>query len=210
MSETSSYSSSEIKSGLFVLVAIICLLVMTFVIGGWFKGGAHTWQVRFGYLNGLGDNAPVYYAGREVGKVSKIELFPGAPRPVLVTVKVSPDAYIRKDSVAFIDTLGMMGEKFIELSIGTQDAPPLKPGEIIEGQDPIPMHLLIEKMNLLADRMAEMSTSLNPLLENTNQLVKGNQEEIAKTIANLHEVTANLRDMTSDLKCHPWRLIRKG
>jgi phospholipid/cholesterol/gamma-HCH transport system substrate-binding protein len=210
MDSSNAYSSSEIKSGFFVLVALILLLVLTFVVGGYFKKGANEWKIRFGYLSGLSDDAPVYYAGREVGKVDSIQILRGESRPVLVTVKVSSDAYVRKDSVAYIDTLGMMGEKFIEISIGSKDAPAQEVGQVIEGVDPIAMHVLIRKMNLLADEVAQMTESLNPLLKTTNDLVEGNKEEIAKSIGNLHEVTANLRDMTAELKLHPWRLIRKG
>jgi len=210
MDASNAYSSSEIKSGFFVMVTFVLLLMLTFVVGGYFKKGANEWKVRFGYLSGLSDSAPVYYAGREVGKVDSIQITPGAVRPVLVTIKVSKDAYVRKDSVAYIDTLGMMGEKFIEISVGSKDSPALETGKVIEGVDPIPMHVLIRKMNLLADEVATMTESLNPLLKTTNALVGGNKEEISKSIGNLHEVTANLRDMTADLKLHPWRLVRKG
>ncbi len=210
MDSSNAYSSSEIKSGFFVLVAIVMLLVLTFVVGGYFKKGANEWKVQFGYLSGLSDSAPVYYAGREVGKVDSIQILRGEARPVLVTVKISSDAFVRKDSVAYIDTLGMMGEKFIEISVGSKDAPAMEVGQVIPGVDPIAMHVLIRKMNLLADRVSTMTEDLNPLLKTTNELIGGNKEEIAKSIGNLHEVTANLRDMTTDLKLHPWRLIRKG
>jgi phospholipid/cholesterol/gamma-HCH transport system substrate-binding protein len=210
MDSSNAYSSSEVKSGFFVLVTLVLLLVLTFVVGGYFKKGANEWKVQFGYLSGLSDSAPVYYAGREVGKVDSIQILRGEPRPVLVTIKVSKDAYVRKDSVAYIDTLGMMGEKFIEISVGSKDAPPMEVGKVIEGVDPIPMHVLIRKMNLLADEVATMTESLNPLLKTVNSVVGGNKEEISKTLGNLHEVSANLRDMTADLKLHPWRLVRKG
>lgn len=210
MSSSSAYSSSEIKSGFFVLISIVLLLVLTFVVGGYFKKGADEWKVQFGYLSGLSDSAPVYYAGREVGKVDKIQILPGDPRPVLVTVKVSKEAYVRNDSVAYIDTLGMMGEKFIEISVGSAEAPAMPVGTVIKGVDPIAMHVMIRKMNLLADEVATMTESLNPLLKTVNDVVGGNKEEISKSIVNLHEVSANLRDMTADLKLHPWRLIRKG
>lgn len=210
MESSSAYSSSEVKSGLFVLLSIVLLLVLTFVVGGFLKGGANVWKVRFGYLNGLEDNAPVYYAGHEVGKVDKISIVAGDPRPVVVTVKVSEAAVLRQDSVAYIDTLGMMGEKFIELSTGSKEAPAKMPGTEVEGKDPIPMHVLIRKMNLLADEVSKMTENLNPLLETTNRLVGGNEEAISSSICNLHEITVNLRDMTYDLKLHPWRLVRKG
>ena len=210
MDSSNVYSSSEVKSGFFVLITIIMLLVLTFVVGGYFKKGANEWKIQFGYLSGLSDSAPVYYAGREVGKVDSIRILRGEPRPVLVTVKISQDAYVRKDSVAYIDTLGMMGEKFIEISVGSKDAPPMETGKVIEGVDPIAMHVLIRKMNVLADEVSQMTESLNPLIKTMNDVVGGNKEELSKSIGNLHEVSANLRDMTADLKLHPWRLVRKG
>lgn len=210
MDSSSSYSSAEIKTGFFVFITIVILLILTFIVGGWLKGGAAEWKIRFGYINGLADSAPVYYAGREVGKVGSIEIIKGDPRPVLVTVKISPDAVVRQDSVAYIDTLGMMGEKFIEISLGSLNSPVKSQGAIIEGVDPIPMHLLIRKMNLLADEVNVMVKNLDPILEMTNNLLKGHEEEISKSISNLHQVTANLRDMTENLKRHPWRLLRKG
>ena len=112
--------------------------------------------------------------------------------------------------MAYIDTLGMMGEKFVEISVGSKDASALEAGKVIVGVAPIAMHVMIRKMNNLADEVAQMTESLNPLLKTTNEIVGGNKEEIAKSIANLHEVTANLRDMTADLKLHPWRMVRKG
>lgn len=210
MDSSNVYSSSEVKSGFFVLITITMLLVLTFVIGGYFKKGANEWKIQFGYLNGLDSSAPVYYAGREVGKVDSIQILPGEPRPILVTVKVSKNAYVRKDSVAYIDTLGMMGEKFVEISVGSPEAPAMETGTVIQGIDPIAMHVIIRKMNLLADEVSTMTENLNPLLKTVNDVVGGNKEEISKSIANLHEVSANLRDMTADLKLHPWRLIRKG
>ena len=104
----------------------------------------------------------------------------------------------------------MMGEKFIEISVGSKDAPPMEVGKVIQGVDPIAMHVLIRKMNLLADEVSKMTEDLNPLLKTINDVVGGNKEEISKSIGNLHEVSANLRDLTAELKLHPWRLIRKG
>ncbi len=89
-------------------------------------------------------------------------------------------------------------------------APFLPEGSVIQGTDPIPMYLLVRKMNTLADRMDEMTETLNPLLGNINTLVAGHKEELGKTLTNFHEISANLRDMTAELKTHPWKLVRKG
>jgi phospholipid/cholesterol/gamma-HCH transport system substrate-binding protein len=205
-----SYSSAEVKSGFLITLSLILLFALTFVVGRFTGGKTQTWQIQFGYVNGLEDNAPVYFAGHEVGKVDRIEVMSDAEKSILVTVRVSEKVHLREDSQSFIDTLGLMGEKFVELTPGSHGIAKLQPGSVIEGTDPIPMYLLIQKMNLLATRMDEMTSSLNPMMQRFDKILAGQEEDIAKMVANFHETSANLRDMTHDLKFRPWRLIRKG
>lgn len=229
------YSSAEVKSGFFILFSIAALLVMTFVVGGLQGGEKTSWKFRFGYVGGLEKGAPVYFAGREVGKVTDLAVENGEERPIIITVAIPSDLIVREDSQAYIDTLGMMGEKLLEISPGTKAKQPIKPGTILEGVDAIPMHEMIAKLNSLSDEMIEMSESLNPMVNTLNDLLQknneaiqgilthmngslkgldtlltGNQEQISKIIANLEQTSANARDLTDDLKSRPWRLLRKG
>lgn len=206
----SDYSSSEIKSGALITFSLVLLFGLTFVVGRFMTGSTQSYKIRFGYISGLEEDAPVYYAGHEVGKVDRIEVLSGEARPILLTISMQSHIMPRQDSDAFVDTLGMMGEKFVEITAGSPELPAVLPASVIEGTDPIPMYLLIQKMNLLADRMDEMTTSLNPMVERIDDLLAGNKEEISKMIANFHETSANIRDMTHDLKYRPWRLVRKG
>ena len=204
------YSSAEVKSGILITLSLVLFLVLTFVVGGTMAPDSREWKVRFGYIAGLEKNAPIYYAGKEVGKVTSIDILPGDLRPVVLTAKVDSSIILRKDSQGFVDTLGLMGEKFLEITPGTAEAPQLTEGESIEGVDPVPMHVMVRKMNMLADLMEELTRELNPMMKQVGGLLSGHEEEIAKTIANLHETSANIRDMTHDLKFRPWRLVRKG
>ncbi len=230
-----SYSSSEVKSGFFILFSIAALLVMTFVVGGLTGGEKSTWKIRFGYVGGLEKGAPVYYAGREVGKVVDLAVENGEERPIVITVEGPRNLAVRADSKAFVDTLGMMGEKLVEISPGKKTQPILAPGSTIEGEDPIPMHEMISNLHSLTGEMMTMSDSLNPMIKSLNEMMQknaeliqstlehvhgttkgldhilnGNQEQIGKIIANLQETSSNVRDLTNDLKTHPWRLVRKG
>ncbi|MDD5217683.1 MAG: MlaD family protein [Candidatus Omnitrophica bacterium] len=204
------YSGTEVKSGILITAAIVLLLVLTFIVGDFMTGTTKPYEVRFGYINGLQVDAPVYFSGHEVGKVDKIEIREGEELPVYLKISVRDTIQLREDTEAFIDTLGLMGEKFLELSHGSVDTPVLKPGALITGTDPIPMYLLIQKMNLLADRMDEMTVALNPLVERVDTMFAGHEEDIAKIITNFSMISSNLRDMTQDLKHRPWRLVRKG
>lgn len=204
------YSSAEVKSGFFITASLAVLLTLTFTVGKFTSGKTKVQEIQFAYVSGLADNAPVYFGGREIGKVDKVAVHSDQDRPVLVTLRIPVGIRLHEGTQAFVDTLGLMGEKFVELSPGPVNSPFLAEGAVIQGTDPVPMYLLVRKMNTLADRMDTMTESLNPMMGRLNTLLAGHQEEISKTIANFHEISANLRDMTAELKTHPWKLVRKG
>ena len=204
------YTSSEVKSGFLILLSLGLLLALCFAVGGAVSGDTREFKVRFGYISGLEKNAPVYYAGHEVGKVVDIQVQGSEPRPVMITARLSMSAVVRSDSQGFVDTLGLMGEKFLEITPGTPGQPELQTGQTVEGVDPIPVHVMVRKMDHLADLMDEMVSELNPVMAQVNLMVKGHEEELSKTISNIHETSANVRDLTQELKHHPWRLVRKG
>lgn len=204
-----SYSAAEVKSGLFVSITLILLLTLTFLVGNFMGGSTQTWQIRFTYVGGIKQDAPVYFSGVEVGKIDKIEVQGDKTRPMLMTVRISSNVVLREDSQVFVDSLGLMGEKCLELTPGTAGSSPLKAGTEIQGTDPIAMYEMVQKMYLLVDRTDELLISLNPMVKTLNNVISDKDEAIAKTIANLEESSANIRDMTNDLKYHPWKLLRK-
>ena len=103
------YTSAEVKSGILVVLSVFLLLGLTFIVGRYMTGETHVFTLRFGYIAGLEEKAPVYFAGHEVGKVSQIRIEPEDARPVLVTVQLPKEITPRADSKAYIDTLGLMG-----------------------------------------------------------------------------------------------------
>ncbi len=228
------YTGAEVKSGVFVTLSLGLLLGLTVIVGRFSAHETRTWEIEFGYISGLEKNAPVRYAGHEVGKVRSIEVRGQAERPIVVTVDLDASLSLKQGTEAFIDTLGMMGEKYVEIKPGDPAKPVLGAGQVLYGTDPIPMYLLVEKMNLMADRMDELTQSLNPLMEEMNgvmssnkeeisgiltninqtseamnKLLNGNKEEIARILSNFDQSSANIRDMTHDLKFRPWRILRK-
>lgn len=203
------YSGAEVKSGILIFITIVLLFGITFLVGKFTAGSTTVWKIRFGYIGGLEEKSPVHYAGRQVGKVQSIQILPGEARPVLVSIRISSEVKIRTDSKAYIDTLGLLGEKFVEITTGDVKSPDLAANGLIEGVDPVPIYQMMQKMDVLADQMEELMKIMNPMLLQMNGYLSGEGENIAKIIANTHEISANLRDMTRDLKYRPWRLVRK-
>ncbi|MBN1688077.1 MAG: MCE family protein [Candidatus Omnitrophica bacterium] len=211
MKKSDPYTPNEIRSGLMVVSCVVVLLGLLFFASKsqLFK---QTYQadILFNYISGLAKNAPVHFAGHEVGKVTDIRFLGGSDNSVLVTVTISRDVVLKRDSRAFINVLGFMGEKFIEISPGTIEAQPLGKGATLRGDDPVAMMEVVKKGTEILAEFEKISVSLQNLIANMNDLLGENEEEVEDIFKNLDEASVNLKEMTADLKQKPWKLLRKG
>ena len=83
-------------------------------------------------VKGLREGSPVWFSGVEIGAVKSIEFT--MERRVSYEMQLSADSlkYLKKDSKANILTLGLLGDKYVEITPGTIDAESLKPGDTIK------------------------------------------------------------------------------
>lgn len=78
---------------------------------------------------GLNLNAPVKLNGVDVGKVQEIRLDPANPERVNLLFAIERGTPIKTDTVAILNTQGLTGIAYVELSGGSRNAPPLRAGE---------------------------------------------------------------------------------
>ena len=202
---------NELRVGVLVIIAIAVLLGFLYKTGSFdFKKEGYEVRVLFNIVSGVQKNAPVRLAGVEIGQVSGIALSYENGTKVAVTLWLEERAKIRKDSRAYITALGLMGEKYIELSPGSDDSPYLKPGETINGEDPLEFDALARKGENIADALQETLAYINALAKNTNMVVTDNKEEIDAIFENLEAATENFREFSEDVKRNPWKLMGKG
>ena len=121
---------AEIKVGLFVVIGIIILSYMSLKVGKFDVGRKKGYSIAayFDNVSGLNKDVPVEIAGIEIGSVGDIRLDKKRAR---VTMRIYPDISIPSDSKASIRTKGIMGDKFIEITPGKEELPPLEDGETI-------------------------------------------------------------------------------
>jgi phospholipid/cholesterol/gamma-HCH transport system substrate-binding protein len=123
----------EVKVGLFVVAALLLGGVGVLLLGK----SRHVFEPRvklravFADVGGLVQGAPVRVSGVNVGTVAQIQFVGSAPRPqILVEVEVTQSArnLVRADSVARISAQGLLGDKIVEISAGSNSSPPVGPG----------------------------------------------------------------------------------
>ncbi len=187
---------SEIKVGLLVVISFILFVAGIFVVSDvrslWDK--KKTLVILFRYADGITAGSPVWYAGFEVGGVKDIRIASGVADRIALTVKISPDARVRKDSSAEIRSLGMMGAKYVEISPGSPESPELASGAVLEGKSPASLSEIIETGGKVASGLVDLVQEAKDLVSEVR-----NEYTIKETIQNANALLIQLREHTADL-----------
>jgi len=159
------YSAMQIKVGTLLTIATaIALVAMIFP-----TKGVNPFSPKFKLITyfpavaGLRPSSPVWFCGVEVGEVVYVDFVPNTDSSRLKVVmrierKVQP--YIKTDSKAEIKGMGLLGDMFIDISCGSEDADMVRNKSVIAGVPPKSM-----KKDL-----AVMMTSAKGLLQNLEQI----------------------------------------
>jgi len=123
---------------------------------------------RFENVQGLLPGAPVWLAGKEVGTVQAIEFEPvGAEMPVLVRLGIdrAVQSHIRADSIATIGTIGVLGDSYVEVSVGRSESRMLADGDEIQASSPVNINMAVAKGTRAIDNVATLAENLNTVVE---------------------------------------------
>ncbi len=192
----------ELKVGLFIAVGILIFFVIVFSIGdvNFVKTGYRI-STLFNFVNGITESAPVRLAGVDVGYIEHLELYYDQNEQ---RTKVRLDLYINNEdikieqsSVASINTLGLLGEKYLEITPAVNDTTFLAEGDALTGKDPVQMQDLTDTMKELADSASVVVARL-----------KEGRGTIGKLLVD-ESIYDNLDDLVADIKAHPWKLLHK-
>lgn len=138
----------ELFVGAFIVVGIMALVYLAVQVSGLaFSDKKDTYQIvaRFDDIGGLSNRAKVTIAGVNIGSVESItldkDLYMG-----LVTMNIDSDVdNIPTDSSIAILTSGLLGEKYLGLSIGADDEMLTDGGEIFDTQSALVLETLISQ-----------------------------------------------------------------
>jgi phospholipid/cholesterol/gamma-HCH transport system substrate-binding protein len=193
--------SFELKVGVFVFIGIVILFVIVFSIGKIyiFQPGYRV-RVLFNFAGGLRDSAPVRLAGVEVGEVDNINIYYDEDimrTRVEVLAWIKKNVSIENNAIARINTLGMLGEKYMEIIPGTHDSGFVEENGILIGEDPVMFDELSEDLKDLADSAG---------------VVMGRLDRGEGTIGRLlaeDTIYRELEAFVKEIRANPWKLFKK-
>ena len=191
----------ELKVGVFIFIGLVILIIFLLSIGGfktWSSG--YRINVNFGFVNGIKIGAPVRFAGVDVGEVKKInlEFIPQENSSnVHLVVWIRGTMKIPSDSSIWVNTLGLLGEKYIEIMPGKDYGNYLKDNESMVGIDPLPIHAIFNRaeniMRNLDDGLAQ---------------IRNKEGTLGKLVYD-DKVYNELEAFVSDIRKNPWKLFFK-
>lgn len=178
--------SLEWKVGGLILTALALLVLFLVLLGDFRCEKRVPVVVDFPTSADLKVGAPVKVTGVTVGKVTRVELWGGRPDParnnrpvgVRVTLAIDADAagMLRHDALFRLTTLGILGEKYVEVSPGSPEAPSVPADWVFVGKGP---------MNLDA-----VGSDAGTLVADISSFLSENRENLRESIANIRQVTA--------------------
>ena len=160
----------NLRVGMLTVLAMAALGVAIFTIGKrqqLFMRHTH-YYTTFSNVMGLQKGAPVNLDGVTVGFVERIVL-PTDPTNQRIRVEFTVQAdyteRIRTDTKAYIKTIGLLGDKYLELQGGSPEASRALEGGYIPGQDPAEVTRFLASGEDLMDNLLAISSSLRVILE---------------------------------------------
>jgi phospholipid/cholesterol/gamma-HCH transport system substrate-binding protein len=212
--------SREARVGIFVLLGLLVLTYFTFRVGkwGWIGERGYRLTVDFDSASGLDPKANVKMAGVPVGRVEEIRLVDNRARLVL---RIQEGVRIPADSVATIQSQGLLGEKYVEILPGGEaDRVLPADGRVEKTLPPANLDEIVRKFTGIAEdvrRFTETLSStlgteearkaLSDILRNVQEMtetlrvvVTANEERLNRILANVDTLSGDLRELSSASK----------
>jgi phospholipid/cholesterol/gamma-HCH transport system substrate-binding protein len=160
--------SAQVRVGIFVFFTLVTFMAAIFLLGSrtqYFQP-QYTLKAVFSNVGYLLEGAGVYLAGVQVGRVGEIRFFEDiAAQKVSVSLRIARDYQerIRQDSVAVITSSGLLGDKYIDITLGSESEPELLDGMFIRTREPADYGQLMQQGEEVLKNTIEITSALGAL-----------------------------------------------
>jgi len=160
---------AQLRVGALVIISLAVLAVGIFFISGpvGFLSRHYTLKAYFSTAGGLREGGQVRLAGIPVGNVEKLMISPylDSSRAVEVVMSVTR-AYqdqVRADSVATMETVGLLGESYVEIARGSPAQPVIPDGGEVKSSEEADIKRVVQNANDVISNLRVLSAKLNEI-----------------------------------------------
>jgi phospholipid/cholesterol/gamma-HCH transport system substrate-binding protein len=175
--------SRELKVGAFVLSSLLIFLgTFAYVAHVRLRGVRIPYKTYLKYAGGLDPGSPVRFGGMKAGAITAIRPWRDDPTKIEILLEVREGIPINGDSTAMLTSLSPLGDKYLEITTGTNKARRLPPGASIPSAEQVSL-----------DDLAKQAIAILPTVQSTLQDV---QKDIDQLTADARVVLANAQSIT--------------
>ncbi|GEM_PF-1386903 len=196
-----------IKIGVVTLFATVLFVIMVLSLSRLSFRPKREIRINFSFINSLETKAPVRFAGARVGDVKRIHVLTpdernqfDNPPYVYVYASVDKNIAIPKGTKAMVNTMGFMGEKYLELLPESRSTTYIGEGDPLEGIDPTPMDTVFASAKKLADEMEITAKNINALIIQMQDRLPVLIGESEKTLASVQTLATDAKRLTGDVQ----------
>ena len=187
----------ELKVGGFVFIALILLAVLVFKSGDFYLKPGYTVRFIFDSVGGVESGSPVLLAGVNVGEVKSAQAVRNTEGKTYaeVVARIMQGVLIEEDAEVRITSIGLLGERHVEILPGSAGSATVVPGAVLTGRSSVAFGKLTESGNRLIGKLEYSVDNLNKVVADP-----AFQADVKDTFSGAAKVSKNLQETTEDLK----------
>jgi phospholipid/cholesterol/gamma-HCH transport system substrate-binding protein len=199
------YRSQEVKAGLLVVVSFIVLVAFLVIVSGveW-ERKENIYTARFGYSAGIEPGSLVRIGGMLVGAVEQASIPEDDNTKIEVVLRVNAKAPVKTDSYAYITTINLMGDYYVEIAPGSPNAALLPSGSRLAGKDVPPLSQLGGPLTAVSGQAELLLQNLNAVLNAQNRahissMVANADSMLTRSMPDISGIVVNMKLLTEQL-----------
>ena len=194
--------------GAFLIVGVLLFAVGLFLIGNRRMMFSDTFEVyaEFSKVAGLQNGAIVRVAGLDAGEVETIHLPTSPSGRFRVKLRVREDIHplMRLDSVASIQSDGLVGNKFVQVEAGTDQSPLVPDRGTIASREPFDLNVMLDRVSETIDlataMIKDVQGGLDEALQAVSAMAAEGQTMIEEVSSEVQAITASGQKVAADLQ----------
>ncbi|MBW2221515.1 MAG: MCE family protein [Deltaproteobacteria bacterium] len=191
--------TTEAKVGIFVILGFLILIYMTATVGKWSLGREKGYLVtaKLDSASGLLKDSLVKVLGVRKGKVEKLEIIESKAK---IYMRLPTKLVLPEDSLVYVKSEGLLGEKHIEIKPGSPDKPPVKHmGELLQGTPPADLDILFTELSEVAKGIKNLTRIITQPVGDAEGT--GEKEgAIRSIIINLEKTSESLKNLSQSVE----------
>ena len=191
----------ELRVGILAILSFVILAAALVLVSGG-RGlftPKYTLKTHLQNASGLRKGSLVWLAGVEVGSVDQVRISrsdrPDRAVEVVMRIDQAFQQSIRRDSEATLGSIGLLGDKYIEISRGSQSAPVVSENGEIDGSSPPDIKRIIQGTNDLMANVGDLVQKITGIAGKINV-----QEGTLGKLINDPTIFNNLTGTSEDLR----------